>query len=530
MSATTPGTGSTSFEDMSHEQMLAWLDQANSGTVRSAADRLTAAAKKIRKIGEELKVRPQYVDWKGEGADAFRTWAGDLANSTLRLGDFSDDAAKWLGQASDAIAHAQASIPRDPKPAPAHPNAATPAHNALDATPATAKSATELAASAAAGEKIRQEAASQMLKLGQSYRLSATQLEGLERPRFPPPPTQLQPAVVKRDENEVVSVGGAGSRMSSTGATTGALSVAAEVPTTTRAADDTESAAGEARPHTTVNRLSPEVPDQVAVRVDGVQVFSHPPVPPASPVGPLDEGRTVGSGSGLTGVTPPTVPGGVRNPSSNPLGTGTVRPTTGGRAVAQPARGAAGTVRPVTGGRPVGPLGRETAQPTAGQASGSRGSNGITGGRPTSPSPAAGSSTGRRAGGLPRGTVIGGGTAGTAGGPGGATARGPAGPRSSGGTEGVGAGQRATPVGRLGTSDGVMGGRPQPQQRPGARPSGSRASTSRRNGEQDGRNGEQGKKAADRSEEAGPGKPTDRSDTQSEPPTLWRHPASAQSQ
>lgn len=76
MSAVAPGTGSTPFEDMSHEQMLAWLVQANPGTVRFAADRLTAAAEEIRRIGEELKVRPQHVEWKGEGADAFRTWAG----------------------------------------------------------------------------------------------------------------------------------------------------------------------------------------------------------------------------------------------------------------------------------------------------------------------------------------------------------------------------------------------------------------------------------------------------------------------
>ncbi|MFI6405267.1 translation initiation factor IF-2 [Streptomyces sp. NPDC050548] len=519
MSATTHGTGSsTPFEDMSHEQMLAWLDQANSRTVRSAADRLTAAAKEIRKIGEELKVRPQYVDWQGEGADVFRTWADDLANSTLRLGDFSDDAAKWLGQASDAIAQAQASIPRDTKTARANLNEATPAHNGPDTTPVTVRSATELAALAAHKEKIRQEAASQMLKLGQSYRLSATQLDGLERPMFPPPPTDLQPAVVKRDENEVVSAGAGGGRTSSTGAKTGAPSLAAARPTRTRAVDDTRGAAGEARPHATVQRPSLEVLDQVAVTVDGVQVLPLPPVLPTSSVGPSDEGWAGGSGSAPTGVMPPTVPGGVRNPSSVPLEAGTGRSTAGARAVAQPARRAAGTVRPVTGGRPVGPLGREAAQPTTGQASGNRGSNGITGGRPTPP--AAGSSTGRRAGGLPRGTVVGGETAGT-GGTGGTTARGPAGPRSFGGTGGVGAGQRATPAGRRGIGEGVMGGRPQSQQRSGAGPTGSRSSNTRRNGEQGRRNGEQGKKAGDRSEEAEPRSATGRSDTKPRPPTLW---------
>ena len=59
--------GGTPFEGMSHEAMLAWLDQANSGTVQGAADRLAAAAKEIRKIAEDLKVRPQWVEWKGGG-------------------------------------------------------------------------------------------------------------------------------------------------------------------------------------------------------------------------------------------------------------------------------------------------------------------------------------------------------------------------------------------------------------------------------------------------------------------------------
>ena len=568
MSAVAPGTGRTPFEDMSHEQMLAWLDHANSGTVRLAADRLTAAAEEIRRIGEELKVRPQHVEWKGEGADAFRTWAGDLANSTLRLGDFSDDAAKWLGQASDAIAHVQASIPRDTKSARVNLNSAPLAHDDPYATAAHTKSATELTAIAAAKEKVRQEAALQMLKLGQSYRLSATQLDGLERPAFPPPPTELQPAVDKRDENVVVSAGGAGSRTSAVGGVAGSLPLAAAHPTARLVVDDTGSATGDSRPreshpHTTVQPPSPEAPDQVAVKVDAAQALPHLSAPLVSPVGPSDGGRIGGPGSGPTGMLPPTMPGSVRNSSSISSGAG--RAATGGRAIAQPVRrsagpgsqsrsvpgtaaesGQAGTARPVTGGRPAGLPGRETVQPTTGRASGS---NGVIGGRPASP--AAGSSAGGRAGGLPRGIVVGGKAGGgkTGGGDTGGTAgRGPAGQSPSTGrspgTGGAGVGQRSTPAGRRGTGDGVVGGRPQPQVRSGARPftagglglvrnqdsggaasapgparrtdawlSGSRSPNVQRSGEQDGRNGGQGKKTGDRSEEAEPEQPTGHSNT-----------------
>lgn len=196
-------SGGTSFEGMSHEQMLAWLDQANAGEVQAAADRLTAAAKEIRKIAEELKVRPQWVAWKGEGADAFRAWANDLANSTHALGDFSEGAAKWLGEASGAIARAQVSIPRDAKSAQANLDAANVAHNDPDAAPVRSKAAYDLAALKADKEKVRQEAAAEMHKLGQSYDLSATQMNTLQRPKFPPPPAAIAPGHGEASEDLV---------------------------------------------------------------------------------------------------------------------------------------------------------------------------------------------------------------------------------------------------------------------------------------------------------------------------------------
>ena len=173
--------------------MLAWLDQANSGTVQGAADRLAAAAKEIRAIAEDLKVRPQWVEWKGAGADAFRTWSADLANATLRLGDFSEGSATWLGHASNAIASAQASIPRDAGSAQANLDAARSAHNDPDASAIARKSASELAALEADKEKVRQEAVAQMRKLGQAYEQASTQMNGLERPKFPPPPQAIAP-------------------------------------------------------------------------------------------------------------------------------------------------------------------------------------------------------------------------------------------------------------------------------------------------------------------------------------------------
>jgi hypothetical protein len=478
------GTGSTSFEDMGHEQMLAWLDQASAGTVQAAATRLTAAAKEIRKIAEELKVRPQWVEWKGEGADAFRAWTGDLANSTLRLGDFSADSATWLGHASDAIATAQASIPRDKAGAQANLDAATAAHNDPDAAAVSSKSTTELAALAANKERVRQEAAAQMTKLGQAYQLSAMQLDGLERPKFPPPPEAIQPTPGHFTNNEAVSTGDGGVRSSSgTGAagissSNGSHRSLAEATGGNGAADGGYESRGPAR------RSLPDASNHVGVHIDGTGVLPQTPsVLSTSPVGPPNGGKVDGGGALPTGPIPPMASG-TPSPSANPPRLG--RTAIGGRPSTQPGRGLVGpvsrgvpgiggttgpegptgTARPVVGGRPVVPPGRGITGATPGRAPG--GSSGIVGGRPT-PS-AAGSPAGRPASGLPRGNVVGGETHRSAGGRGSTTQRTPA----STGRAGVGqsatlADRRAMGTG-AGADRGVVGGRPQPQRRSGTRP------------------------------------------------------------
>ncbi|MFD8421339.1 translation initiation factor IF-2 [Streptomyces sp. NPDC059466] len=474
--------GATSFEDMSHEQMLAWLDQANAGTVQAAATRLTAAAKEIRKIAEELKVRPQWVEWKGEGADAFRTWTGDLANATLRLGDFGADSATWLGHASDAIAQAQASIPRDKAGARANLDAATAAHNDPDAATVSHRSTTELAALAADKEKVRQEAVAQMTKLGQAYRLSATQLDGLERPRFPPPPKAIQPTPGHLTYSEVVSTGDSRVR-SSTGSGAAGVSPSggshramAEAAAGNGAGDAGHSAGGPAQ------RLLFDSSNSVGVHIDGAGALQQTPsAPSASAVGPPIAVRADGGGALPTGPVPP-VTRGVPRPAANAQERG--RTEAGGRPSVQPGRGqagpsargvpgtggtaspesSAGTARPVTGGRPVVVPSPGTTGAVPGRVPG--GGNGIVGGRPTSP--AAGSPIGRPAGGLPRGNVVGGEGRGPA-----AGGRGPTAQRTPAGTGRAAIGRSAAPADRRSTGTdavrGVVGGRPQ-QQRSGSRP------------------------------------------------------------
>ncbi|MGW7262590.1 translation initiation factor IF-2 [Streptomyces sp. NPDC054842] len=488
---------------MSHEQMLQWLDQANAGTVQAAADRLAAAAREIRSIGEELKIRPQWVEWKGEGADAFRTWSGDLANATLRLGDFGDGAAEWLGEASGAIARAQASIPRDRAGARANLDAATSAPNDPDAASIGAKSLRELAALDAAEEKVRQEAAAEMRKLGQAYRLSASQMEGLERPRFPPPPAAIVPRGTDQGtdlarpgdppagavDDSGPGLGGAGGASGQHGRDTASMRAS------------TGSASYDGALH------APRASGTEAgtrVGIDSVAALPDLREPSAAAAGPApSSGRADAAVSvPAIGVTPPAggtavtpiasrVPGRatVAGRVSSPPGQGVGAPSASGRGAAGPGQvvgrgvpgSAASTGRtgPVSGRGPA--VGRTVPSAPA-----------ITGGRPTA-SPGAGSPVGR----MPAGTTVGGGT-GTGDG------RGSAARAAATGASHPGA-RAAVPARGTGPAprDGIVGGTAQRNGRPPTPPGTPVPSTPTRGGISGGTPGRAGARDVSRARPAG---------------------------
>ncbi|MGW3682311.1 translation initiation factor IF-2 [Streptomyces prasinus] len=412
---------------MSHEQMLAWLDQANAGTVQAAADRLVAAAEEIRKIAEELKVRPQWVEWKGKGADAFRTWSGDLANSTLRLGDFSEDAAKWLAETSGAIAQAQVAIPRDAESAQANLDAARAARNDPDAAAVGAKSASELEALAANKEKVRQQAAAQMRKLGQTYAWSATRLNALERPKFPPPPKAFVP------KDSVASHGGTAEARSGGSAVAGAAPGAA---TFAYAVHDQGSFADASGPRqssgvtSTAHHAPEDVGQPTRMGIDSVATPPHSQPSPTTAAGGLPGPEQVKGG------TTPQVD---------------LVPSAFGRGGSAPGNNQAGAGRTPGGGRAPFLRGQGSVSNPVRMPPGADGSSGIVGGRSVTP-PA-----GRPTGAIPRGVVVGG--------EGAAAPRGPVVP-TTGPTSPVGRAmgpQSQVPGQRPGVSNrGVVGGRPLP--------------------------------------------------------------------
>lgn len=395
-----PG-GGTSFEDMSHEQMLAWLDRADAGQVQTAAGRLTAAAKAIREIAEELKVRPQWVAWKGEGANAFRTWSADLANSTLRLGDFSEDAATWLTEASGAIARAQASIPRDG------------ARPSRPSSPVPSGTSPELAARAAHEERVRQEAAAQMRKLTQTYAWSATQLNALERPKLPPPPDVIVPRGDEKESRDLARPTSFDPRGqdSSGAAATRTPDALIPVPRAASRAGHHHAAAisfpAPAPP--SADHVSPVTAPVTGMAIDSVAAPPEIPLPPTAATAPAsghDQAKGLVPPLPSADLIPPAWGRGTSTQAPGRLGSGPSGPSrtiTGTTQARTPTAGPVAPGQTQMPGRSALPSATGRATPTSRMPSSA--GHGIVGGRPVTP-PAA-----RPTGSIPRGTVVGSGAA-----------------------------------------------------------------------------------------------------------------------
>ncbi|MER5962487.1 hypothetical protein [Streptomyces sp. NPDC002057] len=434
---------------MSHQQMLAWLDEASTFYVGDAANVLRSTGEQLKGIADRLVKRMKEMDWEGEAEKAFSEWAISVASSTDSLGAYSDDAAYWMEGNATAIAAAASAIPRYVSYESAKenlaaaqkyrndPDAQTVARNAKNSMPASE----ELSAIKAKEEANRLAAAEQMERLSGTYDWSSDRMASLQAPTFPPPPGAfVPPAQVTRDSGEYI---GSSSQqyVRSTGTDSGTDS-------------------GPRRPAPTQPDL-PHAPDTNVVPPTGDTTRPTHVVPPVRPEAPVDLGidsvntlpptttpgpqtPTPGGPPPLTkpdGGTPPFITTTGMPPFTSKGGPGPLAPTS-------PVTG--GTRNPMTGG-PRGLPG------VTGPLGGAR--EGISGGR------AVPQTTGRPATGIPRSTVIGT-EQGARGGAG--MGRGPMGGGMGAGMGGgMAAGQNGISGGRrlAGETGGVVGGK---AQRPGA--------------------------------------------------------------
>ncbi|MFJ4906660.1 hypothetical protein ACIQCR_14245 [Streptomyces sp. NPDC093249] len=443
------GGGGTDFRSMSHQQMLAWLDEASSFYVGNAAGRLKEASEEMHRIAEQLKNRTGRVEWEGEAEKAFNVWAESVVSSTHSLGTYGSDAATWMDHAAQAIATAQSATPRYTSHASAKenlaaaikyrndPDSATVANNAKKSMAASE----DLKAIEAKERANQQEAAAELEKLSGAYTWSSYNMKGLEPPTFPPPPGDFVPEYVGGIDDSGTYVvppvrrrgGGGKDSTTVTYTSTDDRPGGSHGTTDTNVVPPSQDTTGPTRV------VRPEVRPDVPVDL-GIDSVDTLPNPTTTGPGPTQTGQPP-----LTkpdGGTPPLVPTGVP-----PLGVkgvpgplGPTAPVTGGSGSRGPL-----TTNPVTGGaRGLGPLGGGPRE-------------GISGGR------AVPQTTGRPATGIPRGTVIGGEPTGR-GGAGAGMGRGPMGAPGMGGPMGgAGAGQSGISGGRrlAGETGGVVGGKAQ---------------------------------------------------------------------
>ncbi|MEU3185945.1 hypothetical protein ABZ707_17340 [Streptomyces sp. NPDC006923] len=408
--------GTTDFESHTHQEMLGMLASANPDTLKDHADQLIDAAKTINDIGEDLKTYITSVPWEGEAGKALETWGEQTWKATLKLAEYSELGGTWMGNAAQTLREVKASLPKMDAAAQDNLEAAMKYHNDPDSMSIARDARSKL-------NEDHAEAVQQMNKLAQSYSFSSFVIGAVDPPTFPPPPESFVPQGKIYDSSaESWSSGGNGGG----GATgNGYTESGHQLSKETR---HIPSAVTQPQPQL----LTPSPDRPVQMEIDGVATLPPTQLPSATtPNGVPPTGRPEGTVLPPVGMIPPVTSGGSGAPVA-----GGARP--------------AGFVRPpspsgqgLAGGGPAGRMPRDS---------------GIVGGRPIP------QNSGRPAGGLPRGTVVG---------AEGVHGRPPMGGAAGGGAMGGSAGAQGGMAGgrRLaGETGGMVGGRGQQPGASGARP------------------------------------------------------------
>ncbi|MFE1950385.1 hypothetical protein ACFW9D_07955 [Streptomyces sp. NPDC059524] len=447
------------------EELWTMVEPADGSAPADLGVLLTAAAKTINEIGEDLKKHSTAVEWDGEGGDAFRSWIRKAALATLGLGDYSEAAGKSMATAADTLHEVKPQLERLKR-------SGASARSVLDADGAKES---EVTSAQKQYDNDRAEAALLMIKLAQSYSASTERINGLEAPVFPEMPERFVPTDVRDDREErnpAPSESGTAAAVGSAGvAAVGAVALREAA----RSADLASGGSGPVSPA----RPNPELPVGGGPSTSLDRAVLPTATPPAtSPTTPPSHLPTAISGPGTPPPTPqpqmftsmgrPGQQSGIRGPMGTPVANGTPG-TSGPTPPRAPGRGVPG----VTGPGLPGGTGSQASVRTPGTAQPGRPSNGISGGRPLPPQ------AGRTGSAVPRGTVVGGTPAQQE--PGARTGAGaPTAPRAGGS-----AGGRAAPItGRTGPSaaggtpmaahpDGVAGGQPRQAKPTRGAPSGS---------------------------------------------------------
>ncbi|UUU30509.1 hypothetical protein JIX56_11680 [Streptomyces sp. CA-210063] len=424
----------TDFESMTHAQLVAMLESANAEGAYDLAAKLSKAASTITKIGDDLMTYVKGLEWQGEAGDTFREWGGQTASATLHLGEYAEVASRWMGIVSQAIAEAKAVMPDTSETTAAQADLRTAqkslsaakepgARNDPDARKLAQTAQSDATAAQGRIDAARYEAAQQMRKLAQTYQQSAAQVNSVEPPTYSPPGNHLGAGWIDTDQ-QYISVPSQGTSASFGSPSTSAVPERSQMSRTDSGQSSLPPQSGERR----IERSEP-----IGMDLDGLVTLPEASGP-STPVAPAPGGPPSRSES-----TPHIQPG-IVPPSLNGGGSGQNAVT---------GRGPSATRVPFQAGQGItnGPAARMPRE------------SGIVGGRPVPPSTS-------RAGGIPRGTVIGGDhvqgrTPMTRG----ITPGAPGGGNSTAGQNGIVGGRRLASE-----AGGLVGNRPVPPGRVGTRP------------------------------------------------------------
>ncbi|MFI9111474.1 hypothetical protein [Streptomyces venezuelae] len=383
------GGGGTDFSGMSHQQMLAWLDEASSFYVGDAARKLKSVAAQLEKIAGELKASMEGMDWEGEAEKAFAEWTINVANTTSKLALYSKRGAIPMDDNSTAIAAAQSAMPRYTSHASAKENlaAARKYHNDPDSQYIAGQARSQMADSEdpavikAKEEANRQAAADEMRRLSSTYQWSSYRMSNEVPPVFPPPPGAFVPDAVddRGGSNRNITSLPQGERHSTSNDTETTTTHTTRPQQDTRTTPDDNVVRPTDDPTRPTHVVRPEVrPDTpVDLGIDSVDTHTLPPTQTTGPTTPTPGGPPPVNKPDFG--TPPFVTTGVP-PFTGKNGPGPVGPT-------GPVTG--GTRNPLSNGGPRGLPGMPGAT-----------REGISGGRQVP-------NTGRPSTGIPRSTVVG---------------------------------------------------------------------------------------------------------------------------
>ncbi|MFE8017849.1 hypothetical protein ACFU3O_34550 [Streptomyces antibioticus] len=419
--------GSTSFEGYDLNAMIDIVESANPELLEDAGNALVAARDAITKAAEELSTNLGDIDWKGEAHTAFTTWGTDLVSTAYSLATYADTVGTQVIAAGSGLASVRKSMPprdnrTDPKTVDEIP------------TPKRVDTNDEYAAAVKA-ESHRQEAINQMYRLASFYTVSGGMMQGAEEPVFPkmpdvgvpkPPPDfgkgfrnfpgdEESLSTVSRTQTGHDSLSDSGTtRPGPENLSSGKSGDDSALPPKQHIGTEIDS----------VGTLPPQDTMKPTPVAPPTTTTGGPPVGPNPPIGPVvtppvargQSGRTTGFGGAKGPLSTQGRVGGTQGgptagrTGTGPMGRGGMPGQATGRTGGPMGRGAMPGQTPMgrgampgqAAGRTGGPMGRG-AMPgqAAGRTSGPMG-RGVVGG---TPKPAG--STGKQAGGVPRGPVNG---------------------------------------------------------------------------------------------------------------------------